>query len=115
MGASSSVDSRTSWIRGIQKPHFSQRTREVGHPLPSVSSSGRRGVTKVTIAIANDPRFPGSNLIESRRMSLFQRHRWFVAAAGITLAFAVVSLTAHKSDGLTAFADVGVLVLMLAA
>jgi signal transduction histidine kinase len=72
-------------------------------------------VTKVTIAIPNDPRFPGSNLIESRRMSLFQRHRWFVAAAGITLAFAVVSLTAHKSDGLTAFADVGVLVLMLAA
>ena len=40
-------------------------------------------------------------------MSLLQRHRWFVAAAGITLAFAVVSLTAHKSSGFTAFADVG--------
>ena len=40
-------------------------------------------------------------------MSLFQRHRWFVAAAGITLAFAVVSLTAHKGDALTAFADLG--------
>jgi signal transduction histidine kinase len=48
-------------------------------------------------------------------MSLFQRHRWFVAAAGITLAFAAVSLTAHQSDGLTAFADVALLVLMLAA
>ncbi len=48
-------------------------------------------------------------------MSPFQRHRWFVAAAGITLALAVVSLTAHKSHALTAFADVGVLVLMLGA
>jgi len=48
-------------------------------------------------------------------MSLFQRHRWFVAAAGITLAFTVVSLTTHKSDGLTAFADVGGLVVMLLA
>ena len=48
-------------------------------------------------------------------MSLFQRHRWFVAAAGITLAFAGVSLTAHKSDGLTAFADLAGLALMLAA
>jgi len=38
-------------------------------------------------------------------MSLFQRHRWFVAAAGSTLAFACVSLIAHKSSGLTAFAD----------
>ena len=75
----------------------------------------RQGVTKVTIALLNGPRFPASNLIESGGMSLFQRHRWFVAAAGITLAFAVVSLTAYKSDGLTAFADVGVLVLMLAA
>ncbi|HYM78181.1 MAG TPA: HAMP domain-containing sensor histidine kinase [Candidatus Dormibacteraeota bacterium] len=48
-------------------------------------------------------------------MSLFQRHRWFVAAAGITLAFTGVSLTAHKSAGLTAFADLAGLVLMLAA
>jgi signal transduction histidine kinase len=46
-------------------------------------------------------------------MSLFQRHRWFVAAAGITLAFAVVSLSAHKSDALTAFADFTGLILML--
>ncbi len=49
-------------------------------------------------------------------MSLFRRHRWFVAAAGITLAFAAVSLTVPKSDGLTAFADiVGFLVMALAA
>jgi signal transduction histidine kinase/multisubunit Na+/H+ antiporter MnhF subunit len=49
-------------------------------------------------------------------MSLFQRHRWFVAAAGITLAFTIVSVTAHKSDGLTAFADVvGLLVMLVAA
>jgi len=48
-------------------------------------------------------------------MGLLQRHRWFVAAAGITLAFAVVSLTAHKSDALTAFADLAGLLLMLVA
>jgi signal transduction histidine kinase/uncharacterized membrane protein HdeD (DUF308 family) len=48
-------------------------------------------------------------------MSLFQRHRWFVAAAGITLAFAAVSLFAHKSDALTAFADFTGLILMLVA
>ena len=48
-------------------------------------------------------------------MSLFQRYRWFVAAAGITTAFAAVSLTAHKSFALTAFADLAGLVLMLAA
>jgi len=48
-------------------------------------------------------------------MSLLQRHRWFVAAAGITLAFAVVSLTAHKSNGLTTFADLAGLALMLSA
>src|SRR5271169_3194005 len=48
-------------------------------------------------------------------MSLLQRQRWFVAAAGITLAFAVVSLVAHPSTRLTAFADITGLVLMLAA
>src|ERR1700690_293879 len=47
-------------------------------------------------------------------MSMFQRHRWFVAAAGITLVFAAVSLIAHKSAGLTAFADLTMLALMLA-
>ncbi len=46
-------------------------------------------------------------------MSLFQRHRWFVAAAGITLVFAAVSLTAHKSPGLAAFADLLAFVLPL--
>lgn len=48
-------------------------------------------------------------------MSLLQRYRWFFAAAGITLAFAAVSLLAHKSDGLTAFADLAATALMLAA
>src|SRR6516162_3530496 len=43
------------------------------------------------------------------------RHRWFAIAAGITLAFTGVSLTAHKSNGLTAFADLAGLLLMLAA
>jgi signal transduction histidine kinase len=46
-------------------------------------------------------------------MSLVQRHRWFVAATGITLVFAVVSLTAHQNPGLTAFADIGGLLVML--
>jgi signal transduction histidine kinase len=46
---------------------------------------------------------------------MFRRYRWFVAAAGITLVFAVVSLTAHKGQALTAFADVLGLLLMLAA
>ncbi len=46
-------------------------------------------------------------------MSLFRRHRWFAAAAGVTLAFAVVSLTAPQSAGLTAFADFLGLLLML--
>ncbi|HEY4766375.1 MAG TPA: HAMP domain-containing sensor histidine kinase [Candidatus Sulfotelmatobacter sp.] len=48
-------------------------------------------------------------------MSLFARHRWFAAAAGITLAFAGVSLIAHKGTGLTAFSDLGGLALMLVA
>jgi signal transduction histidine kinase len=48
-------------------------------------------------------------------MSLFRRHRWFAAAAGITLAFAGVSVFAHKSDGLTVFADLTGLALMLVA
>ncbi len=48
-------------------------------------------------------------------MSLFRRHRWFYAAAGVTLAFAAVSLSAHKSPAITAFADLLGLLLMLAA
>src|SRR3974390_704114 len=48
-------------------------------------------------------------------MSPFQRYRWFAAAAGITLAFAAVSLIAQRSYGLAAFADLAGLVLMLAA
>ncbi len=48
-------------------------------------------------------------------MSLFREHRWFVAAAGITLAFSAVSLDAHRGLALTAFADIAGLMLMLAA
>lgn len=48
-------------------------------------------------------------------MSLLRRHRWFLAAAGIILAFAAVSLIAHPSDGLTAFADYADLTLLVLA
>jgi len=48
-------------------------------------------------------------------MSLFQRYRWFAAAAGITLAFAAVCLVGHHSAALTAFADLVGLALMLVA
>jgi signal transduction histidine kinase len=48
-------------------------------------------------------------------MSLFQRYRWFVAAAGVTLVFAFVSAIAQPSNRLTAFADVSGLALMLGA
>lgn len=46
-------------------------------------------------------------------MSLFQRYRWFAAAAAITLGFAGVSVSARKGDGLTAFADLAGLAVML--
>src|SRR5579863_2266983 len=46
-------------------------------------------------------------------MSMLGRHRWFIAAAGMTLVFACVCLLSHKSPSLTAFADVFGLVLML--
>ncbi len=48
-------------------------------------------------------------------MTLFQRNRWFVAAAGFSLAFAVVSFTAKRSPGLTAFADFAGLAIMVIA
>jgi signal transduction histidine kinase len=48
-------------------------------------------------------------------MTPFREHRWFVAAAGITLAFSAVSLVAHPSLALTAFADIAGLLIMLAA
>jgi signal transduction histidine kinase len=48
-------------------------------------------------------------------MSPFQCHRWFIAAAGITLAYAVVSLSAHPGLGLAAFADFAGFFTMLAA
>jgi signal transduction histidine kinase len=48
-----------------------------------------------------------------RRMNLSGRNRWFVLAGGVTLAFAVVSLTAPRGPVLTAFVDVAYLVLTL--
>jgi signal transduction histidine kinase len=48
-------------------------------------------------------------------MSLLQPYRWFAAAAGITLAFAGVSVTAHQGHGLSTFSDFAGLALMLAA
>ena len=51
--------------------------------------------------------------IKLGRMSLLRRHRWFVAAAGFTLAFAVVCLSGHKGPGLTFFSDVAGLAVML--
>ena len=47
-------------------------------------------------------------------MGPFQRYRWFFAAAGITLAYVAVSLIAHPGPGLTAFADIVGLALLLA-
>jgi signal transduction histidine kinase len=46
-------------------------------------------------------------------MSLFQRNRWFVLAGGVTLAFAVVSLTMPRGPALTALIDVGYLLITL--
>jgi signal transduction histidine kinase len=48
-------------------------------------------------------------------MGLLQRHRWFVAAGGLTLFFAAVSLTARKGPDLTACADLVGLAAMLVA
>ena len=48
-------------------------------------------------------------------MSSLKRHRWFIAAAGVALAFTGVSLAGHRSNALTAFADFFGLILMIAA
>jgi signal transduction histidine kinase len=45
-------------------------------------------------------------------MDLLRRHRWFAAAAGITLAFTAVSLTANRGPALTAFADLSQLTVL---
>jgi signal transduction histidine kinase len=46
-------------------------------------------------------------------MSLFQRHRWFVLAGGITLAFAVASLALPRGAALIALSDIGYMVITL--
>ncbi len=48
-------------------------------------------------------------------MGPFRQHRWFLAAAGVTLAFIVVSLAAHRGLALTVFADLSGLTLLIAA
>ena len=48
-------------------------------------------------------------------MSPFQRYRWFVLAGGITLPFAVVSLTLRRGLALATIFDIGYFLLMLAA
>jgi signal transduction histidine kinase len=48
-------------------------------------------------------------------MNFLRRHRWFVAAAGVSLAYAGVSLIFHQSPGLTAFSEIFGFSLMLAA
>lgn len=47
-------------------------------------------------------------------MGLFGRYRWFVLAGGITLAFALVSVTAPRGPILAGVCDVGYLLLTLA-
>lgn len=47
-------------------------------------------------------------------MSLLGRHRWFALAGGITLVFAVVSLTMSRGPALTAISDLGYFLLTLA-
>jgi signal transduction histidine kinase len=47
-------------------------------------------------------------------MSVFSRHRWFVLAGAVTLAFATVSLTVPRGAALTAIADIAYLLLTLA-
>jgi signal transduction histidine kinase len=57
----------------------------------------------------------GAGPVEFEPMSLMGRHRWFAAAGGITAAYAFVSLVTHRSTGLTSFADISGLLIMLAA
>jgi signal transduction histidine kinase len=47
-------------------------------------------------------------------MGLVRRHRWFIAAASTTLAFAVVSVSCPPSYGLTVFSDLFGLIIMSA-
>lgn len=47
-------------------------------------------------------------------MGLLRRHRWFAAAAGFTLVFALVCARAHQGPGLTFFGDLWGLAAMLA-
>ncbi len=48
-------------------------------------------------------------------MSPLQRYRWFLLAGGVTLAFAVVSLTFPRGHALSSIFDIGYFVFMVAA
>ncbi len=48
-------------------------------------------------------------------MSVLSRHRWFVLAVGITLAYAVVSVALPRGRALTAISNIGYLLLILGA
>ena len=57
--------------------------------------------------------FPNLVSYNCLRMGLFRQHRWFVAAAGFTLAFTAVCLAARRGPALTLFADLGGLAVLL--
>src|SRR5579864_2188708 len=119
VGSTPSIsDSRTF---GMMKQDRVPRWLKDQNPQPVAKSATRVGaprhigVTKVTRGFPKAPRNDRFGPIELGRMNLFQRHRWFAAAAGITLAFAAVSVIAHPSNWLTAFGDLAGLALMLVA
>lgn len=59
--------------------------------------------------------FPNLLSYNGFRMGLFRQHRWFVAAAGITLAFTAVCSSVHRGPALILFADLAGLLVLLAA
>jgi signal transduction histidine kinase len=70
-------------------------------------------VTKVIVGTPKATWEFGILSLKCERMSVFQRHRWFVLAGAMTLAFAVVSLTVPSGPTLTVITDVGYFLLIL--
>jgi|HubBroStandDraft_1064217.scaffolds.fasta_scaffold07827_5 signal transduction histidine kinase len=101
------------WM-GVPALHAAQPLLASVQAIPGFRKVPPAGVTEVTCKVQN-AQIPRLSPIELAQMHLLKRHRWFVAAGGITLAFASVSLFAHRSAALTAFADLVGLALMLAA
>jgi signal transduction histidine kinase/uncharacterized membrane protein HdeD (DUF308 family) len=94
---------------------LSERILSRSRPDESHGPAQVRNVTEVTSILQSVARPIGIGSHNWGRMSLFQRHRWFVAAAGITLAFVGVLLVAPPGNGLTAFVDLTGMALMLIA